>query len=299
MSYLLNLIWGAPVEIFYLDTESTEIKKTTQYEYKNILNKEKVIQFNFVNITLDFDFDVDLFPNIESLCFDTVNFKTLSSYAFITKCNKLNKLSFKNSNLKYLSALINGSNINLKSLKIDTSDMVDDVDLSQLTTLEDLTILNSKLTRIGDLEKLTNLRILNLENNYLVKLNGIEKLVNIKKLNISNNILVSIDEIKNLKDLEEISFANNQIKILWDIEKTPKITKLIAISNEISNFNDLIKLKNLVEFNIKSNPVKSLPNLLLLTYLDYDLVKIDWNLINYIDGMKGFGLIKNIIKNLN
>jgi hypothetical protein len=263
MSYLLNLIWDAPVEIFYLDTESAEIKKTTQYEYKNILNKEKVIQFNFVNITLDFDFNVDLFPNIESLCFDTVNFKAFSSCAFITKCNKLNKLSFKNSNLK--------------SLKIDTSDMVDDIDLSQLTTLEDLTILNSKL----------------------VKLNGIEKLVNIKKLNISNNILVSIDEIENLKDLEEISFANNQIKKLWDIEKTPKITKLIANSNEISNFNDLIKLKNLVEFNIKANPVKSLPNLLLLTYLDYNLVKIDWNLINYIDGMKGFGLIKNIIKNLN
>ena len=66
MSYLLNLIRGISIEFFYLDTESTEMKKTTHNEYKNIRNKEKIIAFNFFNTTLDFEFDINLFPILKT-----------------------------------------------------------------------------------------------------------------------------------------------------------------------------------------------------------------------------------------
>ena len=70
---------------------------------------------------------------------------------------------------------------------------------------------------------------------------------------------------------------------MWDTEKTPNIKRIIINSNHIMNFNDLIKLKNLVAINIKDNPSNSLPNLLLLPNLNYDLVKIDWDVIFNVD----------------
>jgi Leucine-rich repeat (LRR) protein len=298
MSYLLNLIRGAAIEFSYLDIETTEMKKTTQNEYKNIPNKEKIIAFNFFNTTFDFEFDINLFPNVESLYFESIMFNSLSSYSFISKCSKLHKLYFKNCNIKYLSSLINTSNIELKSLTLDSIDIIDDVDISLITTLEELYIIKSRLTRIGDLFKLQNLKILNLNNNSLVKLNQIEKLTKLKILNISFNALVNIDEIENLSLLEEININNNQITQLWNLEKTPLIKKLFLSKNNITNVNDLIKLKNLEVFEINLNPINSLPNLLLLQHLNYDLIKVDWNQIINVEGMKGFGLIKNIIKNL-
>jgi len=276
MSYLLNLIRGAVIEFFYLEIDATEMKKTTQNEYKNIINKEKIIAFNFFNTTLDFEFEINLFFNVKSLYFESVMFNSLSSYSFISKCSKLQKLYFKNCNIKYLSSLINTSNIQLKSLTLDSIDIIDDVNIGLMTTLEELNIIKSRLTYIGDLSKLQNLRILNLE----------------------NNSLVNIDDIENLSLLEEIYCNNNQITQLWNLEKTPLIKKLVVSKNNITNVNDLIKLKNLEIFEINLNPINYLPNLLLLQHLDYDLIKVDWNQIQNIEGMKGFGLIKNIIKNL-
>lgn len=276
MSYLLNLIRGTAIEFFYLEIGATEMKKTTQNEYKHIINKEKIIAFNFFNTTLDFEFEINLFFNVESLYFESIMFNSLSSYSFISKCSKLHKLYFKNCNIKYLSSLINTSNIQLKSLTLDSIDIIDDVNIGLMTTLEELNIIKSRLTRIGNLCKLQNLRILNLE----------------------NNSLINIDDIENLSLLEEIYCNNNQITQLWNLEKTPLIKKLVVSKNNITNVNDLIKLKNLEIFEINLNPIKYFPNLLSLQHLNYDLLKVDWNQIQNIEGMKGFGLIKNIIKNL-
>ena len=119
MSYLLNLIRSAPIEFFYLDIDSDEMKKTTINEYKNLPNKDKIYAFNFFNITLDFEFEIELFPNIQSLLFDTIIFTSLSSYSFISKCKKLSKLELKKCYIKYLSSLLSTSNIQLKTLKLD------------------------------------------------------------------------------------------------------------------------------------------------------------------------------------
>jgi internalin A len=298
MSYLLNLIRSAQIEFFYVDSESNEMKKTTTSEYKNLPNKDKIFAFNFFNITLDFEFDIDLFPNIQSILFDSVIFTSITSYSFISKCKKLSKLEFKNCIIKYLSALLSTSNIALKTLIFNSIDNIDDVDIGLISSLEELYIIKSRLTRIGDIHKLYNLKILHLENNALIKINQIEKLTKLTYLNISFNALTEIDEIEHLSLLEEIDIKSNQVVRLWNLEKTPQIKKLIITNNKITNCNDLIKLKNLETFEINLNPINSLPNLLLLPKLNYEAIKIDWNLITTVEGLKGFGLIKNIIKTL-
>lgn len=55
---------------------------------------------------------------------------------------------------------------------------------------------------------------------------------------------------------------------------------------------------NIESLNIKNNLIKELPNLLEFKNLNYEYLKIDWNDIIQIKGMKGFGLIKNMIKSL-
>lgn len=298
MSYLLNLIRSAQIEFFYMDLDSNEMKKTTSNEYKNLPNKDKIYAFNFFNITLDFEFEIDLFPNIQSLLFDSIIFTSLSSYSFIAKCKKLSKLEFNKCIIKYLSSLLSTSNIQLKSLILNSIDIIDDVDIGLISSLEELHVIKSRLTCIGELHKLLNLKKLNLENNALIKLNQIKKLTNLVYLNISNNALTEVDEIEDLILLEDINIMSNQVVKLWNLEKTPKIKKLFISKNNISNCNDLVKLSNLESFEINSNPIKSLPNLLLLPKLNYDTIKIDWATITNVDGLKGFGLIKNIIKTL-
>ena len=298
MSYLLNLIRSAQIEFFYLDLDSDEMKKTTSNEYKNLPNKNKIYAFNFFNITLDFEFEIDLFPNIQSLLFDSIIFTSLSSYSFISKCKKLSKLEFKKCYIKYLSSLLSTSNIQLKTLKLDSIDIIDDVDIGLISSLEELYIIKSRLTRIGELHKLQNLKKLNLENNSLIKLNQIEKLTKLTYLNISSNALINIDEIEYLELLEEIEVTNNQLVKLWNLEKTPIIKKLFISKNNINSVHDLVKLSNLESFEINLNPINSLPNLLLLPKLNYDTIKIDWATITNVEGLKGFGLIKNIIKTL-
>jgi len=298
MSYLLNLIRSAQIEFFYVDSELNEMKKTTSNEYKNLPNKDKIYAFNFFNITLDFEFEIDLFPNIQSLLFDSIIFTSLTSYSFISKCKKLSKLEFKKCYIKYLSSLLSTSNIELKILKLDSIDIIDDVDIGLILSLEELHIINSRLTRIGELHKLLNLKKLNLENNSLIKLNQIEKLTKLTYLNISSNALINIDEIEYLPLLEEIEVTNNQLVKLWNLEKTPQIKKLFISKNNINYINDLVKLSNLESFEINLNPINSLPNLLLLPKLNYETIKIDWVLITNVEGLKGFGLIKNIIKTL-
>ena len=298
MSYLLNLIRSAQIEFFYLDSESNELKKTNTNEYKNLPNKDKILAFNFFNITLDFEFEIELFPNIQSLLFDSIIFTSVSSYSFISKCKNLTKLEFKKYMIKYLSSLLSTSKIQLKILSLHSIDIIDDVDISLISSLEELHITKSRLTRIGDIHKLHNLKKLNLENNSLIKINQIEELTKLKSLNISHNALIEINEIENLLLLEEIDIKSNQVVRLWNLERTPLIKKLIITNNNITDCYDLIKLKNLETFEINVNPINSLPNLLLLPKLNYETIQIDWAKIITVDGLKGFGLIKNIIKTL-
>jgi len=99
------------------------------------------------------------FPNIESLIFDSVIFTSVSSYSFISKCKKLTKLEFKKCLIKYLSSLLSTSNIELKILKLDSIDVIDDVDIGLILSLEELHINKSRLTRIGELHNLTLMRL--------------------------------------------------------------------------------------------------------------------------------------------
>ena len=50
--------------------------------------------------------------------------------------------------------------------------------------------------------------------------------------------------------------------------------------------------------HIDENLIRKIPNLLKLKNLKYDELHIDWKLIEDVDDMKGFKLIKNIILNL-
>jgi len=297
MSYLLNLIWGAPVEICYIYNNSNEIKKTNQYEYKNITNKEMVTRFNFSNLSFDFDFDAELFSNIEYLFFESVIFKSITSYNFLLKCKNLKSLYLNKCNIKYLSSIINSSQINLDSLTFIDCEKIDDFDISLLNNLKELTINGCNLTKIGNLNKLLNLVELNLNNNSILNLDGIEKLINLKNLNLDKNIITNLDVISSLINLEKVNISNNPISKLWNLKLTTNIKSLICNNTDLLNIDDILELKNLEHLEIKKNKIIKLPNILQLINLNYNLLCVDWTYISYIDGMKGFGLIKNILLN--
>ena len=66
--------------------------------------------------------------------------------------------------------------------------------------------------------------------------------------------------------------------------------------SNISDVEFIIDFKNLEALQLSNNPITIMPNLLIFKNLDYDCLNIDWKNIKELHGMKGYELIKNIIK---
>lgn len=155
----------------------------------------------------------------------------------IMDCEKLNNLNAIHSlqNLKYLSINGNRQNIDfsnfqlLNTLKVDWSNKLKNLDsctqlrylqlyyykpksksieeISNLTTLEQLALVQSPITTLDGIEKLQNLK--EIELSYLSKL---EKIAPVASLNKTLEVL-KFDHCKRIKDHESVGALNN-LKIL-------------------------------------------------------------------------------------
>ena len=292
-----SLFWSVPIEFTYRYEDDGEIRKTNSIEYNNIQNPEKVNSLHFSNSIFIQNFNIELFPNIKSLVFDNIKFDTLNNVEIIGKCKNLNKLWFKNTNISYLSQFINSNNINLEFLLVDNCSKLDLVDIKQIKTLIELHINHSMICSLDEISDLIELRILNLRNNNLSSLNNIKKLVNLESLNIQYNLIENVDELSFIPNLKYLYADNNNIQKLWLL---PLINlKYLEISNnKLESIKILESSPELEVVNIKSNPIKYLPNLSKITNINYERFQVDWKNIIYIDNMKSFSLIKNMIMNM-
>ena len=301
MSILGYFRFGS-IEIIYRYSDGEEFKKTTVNEINNIPNSNNIhslhfhsCQFNEISTRMNFE----LFSNVEVLSFENIIFGDLSSYTFFEKLKNIKKLSFINCDIKYLNNFIESNSIKLEYLKLDKCEQIELSSIGKLNSLIELHLNNNtKLTSINtELDSLNNLKILNLRKNALVYIKGLNKLTELESLDIGENYINDISCIEDLTKLKYLYIDSNDIKNLW--------TKpLLSLKYFIGNKNKIDKIKilesspELEVIELKQNQLRHLPNLSKMTNINYNRFEIDWDNIIDVEGMKGFGILKCMIKSL-
>jgi Leucine-rich repeat (LRR) protein len=291
--YIYGLFWNASTENFdFVYTDKNQEKSTLT----NTINSE--------NIKLDEIYNVEL-TNIQ---IDTINdafCKLPFESLYINKC-KINSLKNLNLNKTCKKITIIDSQIsdydvlpemNLEYIKIQSSNIKFDV-LCNCIKLREIIYKNNQLTEIPNLLNLKFLHTLSLSNNKIKNIENLKNLIDLHTLDLSYNEIENIIILNNLKKLKYVYLNNNNITNLNDLEDLTNIIHLNISSNNIKNIDMILNYKNLEILNIKNNKITILPNLLELKKIDFDNLQVDWNDIRQINGMKGFLLIKNIIKSL-
>lgn len=301
MSILGYFRFGS-TEIIYRYSDGEEFKKTTVYDINNISTPENVhslhfhsCQFNEISTRMNFE----LFSNVEILSFENIVFGDLSSYTFFEKLKNIKKLSFINCDIKYLNNFIESNSIKLEYLKLDKCELIEIATIGKLNNLIELHINNNtKLTSINkEFDTLNNLKILNLRKNGLIDVKGIDKLTELESLDIGENYINNISCIESLTKLKYLYIDSNDIKNLWD-KPLLNLRYFIGNKNKIDKIKILESSPELEVIELKQNQLRHLPNLSKMVNINYNRFEIDWDNIIDVEGMKGFGVLKCMIKSL-
>lgn len=301
MSILGYFRFGS-TEIIYRYFDGEEFKKTNVYDINNISTPDNVhslqfhnCQFNEISTRMNFE----LFSNVEILSFENIIFGDLSNYTFFEKLKNIKKLSFINCDIKYLHNFIESNSIKLEYLKLDKCELIEIATIGKLKNLVELHINNNtKLTSIHtELDTLHNLKILNLRRNALIDIKGLNKLNELESLDIGENFINNISYIENLTKLKYLYTDSNDIKDLWE-NPLLNLKYFIANKNKIDKIKILESSPELEVIELKQNKLRHLPNLSKMVNINYNRFEIDWDNIIDIEGMKGFGILKCMIKSL-
>ena len=212
--------------------------------------------------------------------------------------------------LKINSITLNNLQINTLNLHIcelPFSTLI--INCCKINSIENLN-LNKHITKmiiidsdILDMQKLTennitNLTIINTKNININDRTNRGILQKSRSIDFGLNKIDNIDFLKNYDKLKYLYINNNLIKHISPIEYNINMKYLNISYNQIENINIIMNFNNLEILNIINNPILILPDLLKFKNLDFDNLKVNWNNIKDVCGMKGFGLMKNIIKSL-
>jgi len=298
MSYLLNYIWGDSNEIveFIYQTggNPTDIKEST----KNLaqINLDTIVSIKFNSqILKQIPKFIESLTNLTTLIIedcqiDIIDMNLLNNLKLFVKIIFIN--------LK-ISQFIESDKLKLESIIINKCPLIKFEFVSKIITLREIYYVNNLDVKISDLSELSKLTILDLHNNGINTIDDIGKLCNLISINLGENSIQSIEPLKYCEKLKYIYINKNKIESIDCLKSLNMITYLIANNNKIKNI-DLITNFTLLEvLHIDDNLIKKIPNLLKLKNIDYDNLHIDWKIIEEVEDMKGFKLIKNILYSFN
>jgi Leucine-rich repeat (LRR) protein len=167
-------------------------------------------------------------------------------------------------------------------------------------------MLNTKNININDLLVFKKLIELIYKSNNIQFMANLESLVDLQILNLANNnITVNKNRknrkfyiLKNYNKLKYVYINNNLIKDITTLKNNKFIKYLNISNNNIDNIDIINNFEDLEILNILNNPILVIPDLLKFKKLDFDNLQVNWNNVKDMQGMKGYKLIKNIIKSL-
>lgn len=292
MSYFYGLFKSKPVEIKYTLQNDEVLHVTDIDKISTFNNPELILNMYFENGQIQNLPDFSIFKNLNLIGFKNIIFE--DKMIRFNLQDMIKKLILINTNLNDIAHSLSNTKINYLKLENCDSNISN---ISNITSLEEIYITNNaKFTTLEPFSKLPNLKILDLEDNSLLSVSHVQNLKTITKLNIQKNCITDINLLSELNNLEELIISNNKIEKLPNFEKLTKLKTFKCNSNKINNFDEILKLEQLEQFEMLNNPCTILPNITKLVHLNYDKLQINWNNIKIFDGIKNFGLMKNMLK---
>jgi len=294
--YIYGLFWNNGYENFdFVYTDKNQEKNITL----NTSNIDKIILTELVNLNhveinnIQIDNLTDIFCKLpfESLTINKCKINSIENLKLNETCKKIIVIDTQINNYESLQKM------NIEYIRIQNSNIKLEF-LNNCEKLKEIIYKNNHIEHIPSLSNLKNLTTLILGNNKIKNISELKFLINLEILDLSNNDIDNIDVLQYLKKIKYLYLDKNNIDNIKSLEELDKIKYINISSNNIKNIDLIINFKDLEGFDIKNNKIQNLPNLLNFNNLDYNNVNIDWENINSVNGMKGFLLIKNIIKSL-
>ncbi len=126
-------------------------------------------------------------------------------------------------------------------------------DLSPLTDLNNLEVLNFNSTHVIDLSALTdlsNLEVLNFNSTQVSDLSPLTELKNLKLLFLGNTKVSDLSPLAELKNLTSLFLSNTKVSDLSPLTELKNLTTLFLNGTQVSDLSPLTELKNLEVLNL-------------------------------------------------
>ena len=292
--YIYGLFWNNGFENF--DFIYTYKDDVTQYksDVQNLNNidttKLSTIELHNVQIGSLYDKFCELPCN--TIIFNNCKIETIENLKINATIKKMIIIDSDIKNVKKLE------NMNIENLSIINTKNVDIDEVLVFKKLMELTYKSNIIEFIPNFESLENLKILNLSDNKIKDLTNMGLIKNLCSLDLGYNNIENIDILEKYDKIKYLYLNNNNIKNAYPIHNNSNIKFLNISNNNIENIDFINNFEDLEILNITNNPIIYLPDLMKFKHIDFENLKISWNNVKDMKGMKGFCLIKNIIKNI-
>ncbi|MFN3404247.1 MAG: FlgD immunoglobulin-like domain containing protein [Cytophagaceae bacterium] len=187
------------------------------------------------------------------------------------------------SGIKYFTGI---TKLRLFSNKIETVP----AEINQLTQLTDLILDSNQIKQLPDLSNLVNLEILQVRENELTSLPSLNSFTKLKRLFIDNNNITSLPSLDNLISLDHFICSDNPLGRLPDMSKMVKLRRFICISNNLTQLPSFKGCISLEELLCDFNQIKTFPE-----FEDYHKIKEIKMQYNQLEHLPDLSLFPNLI----
>lgn len=167
----------------------------------------------------------------------TIRYWIFTRFQWWTFIRILDKISNKLTDLKIIGCNIDNKRFNDLTMIFKKHNIIKLLDLSEnhitrlssiecLTNLQELSLaFNDKIEDITSLSKLSKLQVLNLRVNLIQHLNPLSNLKELRKLDLSINQIIDISPLWKLKELKELSlYANYKLQYVGQLSGLTQLT---------------------------------------------------------------------------
>lgn len=126
---------------------------------------------------------------------------------------------------------------------------------NQLYSLSSLDCSNKNLENVNIMEisKLQNIKVLNLNKNKITDLTPLTKLLKLEILYLSENGITDITPLSSITSLKSLGFYKNNISDLTPLKTLINLESLVISYNKVTEVTPLASLKNLITLDIHGN----------------------------------------------
>ena len=143
--------------------------------------------------------------------------------------------------------------------------------ISNLITLERVSINGTQISDLGPLANLTNVTKMTLRNNQIQDIKSLASLTALGTVHLDGNAITDITPLANLTALKTVRLDGNAIIDITPLANLTALEFLRLEKNEITDITPLSGLKNLKKLHIDDNPIYDFSPLLQLEGVELDI----------------------------